>query len=66
VRFSVVSRGPEERRRAVVNGYRWHAASAEIAELVRTAAPWLAYLGGIVVALIALVVLARTFAVLPG
>jgi hypothetical protein len=49
-----------------VNGYRWHAASAELAELVRSAAPWVAYVGGAVVALIALAVLVRTFAVLPA
>jgi hypothetical protein len=49
-----------------VNGYRWHAASAELAERIRSAAPWVAYVGGAVVALIALSVLVRTFVGLPG
>jgi hypothetical protein len=66
LRFSVVRGTAEGTRRAVVSGYRWHAASAEIAGLVRTAGPWVAYVSAVVVAVTALAIVVRTFAVLPA
>lgn len=49
-----------------MNGYKWRPAAVELAELVRTVTPWVAYLGAVVVAVVALTVFARTPGVLPG
>jgi hypothetical protein len=66
VRFFVVRGERQRQRSAVVGGYRWNSAAAELAELVRTAASWVAYVGASAVAVVALMWVVRAFAVLPG
>ena len=48
-----------------MNGYRWHAAAVEVAELVRTAGPRIALAGAVIVALIAAQLILRYWVFLP-
>jgi hypothetical protein len=48
-----------------VNGYRWHAAAAELAEVVRTVGPNIALTGAVIVALVAAALILRYWVFLP-
>jgi len=48
-----------------VNGYRWHVAAAELAELVRTAGPRVALVGIAFLVLVALPLVVRYWVFLP-
>jgi len=48
-----------------VNGYRWHAAATELAEVVRMAGPRIALAGAVIVALIAAPLILRYWVLLP-